>query len=287
MARKYRCFENGDMEKFEAEAKIALLATISESRQPHLTFLSSLQAKTTNTLMFGQFSEGLSKKHVKWNPNAGFLIMSLERELWRGKARWTHEVGEGDDFEYFNRKPMFRYNAYFGIHTVHYLTLIEVSRRQRLPLPGIVAGSLKTLVARGGARSGRGGGRDVSPVLTPWAESLFRRLDTLKFLSWIESDGYPTIVPVLQCQAADPGRLVFTPTPFSQDLEALEAGTSVAVFGLSMQIENVLVRGIFTGFRRRRGIRLGHIDLEWAYNSMPPVPGQIYPPVPLEPVLES
>jgi hypothetical protein len=27
------------------------------------------------------------------------------------------------------------------------------------------------------------------------------------------------------------------------------------------------------------------IDLEWVYNSMPPVPGQIYPPTELEPVV--
>ncbi len=286
MTKKLRCFENSDMKKFESEAKVALLATISENRRPHLTFLSSLQAKTTNTLMFGQFSEGLSKKHLQWHPNAAFLIMTLERELWRGKARWTHEEKQGADYDYFNNKPMFRYNAYFGIHTVHYLALREVTKRARLPLPAIVAGSVKTLVARGGARPGAGAGPDVARVLTPWAEALFRQMDTLKFLSWIEGDGYPVIVPVLQCQAAGPNRLVFSPSPFRTDLETLEPGTSVAVFGQTMQVENVLVRGIFSRYERHRGIRIGVIDLDWAYNSMPPVPGQIYPPVAIEAISE-
>ncbi len=286
MVKRLRCLQNEDMKKFEAEAKVALLATISENRRPHVTFLSSLQAKTTNTLMFGQFSEGLSKKHVRLNPNTAFLIMTLERELWRGKARWTHEARQGPDYDYFNSKPMFRYNAYFGIHTVHYLELREVTPRMKLPVPGFVAGSLKTLAARGGARTARGGGPSAPPVLTLWAQQLFRRLDALKFLSWIEPDGYPTIVPALQCQAPDGNRIVFAGAPFRSELQTLEPGTHVAVFGQTLQVENVLVRGVFAGFQRHRGVRLGVIDLEWAYNSMPPVPGQIYPPVPLEPVSE-
>ena len=31
---------------------------------------------------------------------------------------------------------------------------------------------------------------------------------------------------------------------------------------------------------------LGTVDIEWVYNSMPPAHGQIYPEVPLEPVIE-
>jgi len=46
-----------------------------------------------------------------------------------GKVRWTHEVRAGEDYELYNHKPMFRYNAYFGIHTVHYLDLVELAAR--------------------------------------------------------------------------------------------------------------------------------------------------------------
>jgi len=28
------------------------------------------------------------------------------------------------------------------------------------------------------------------------------------------------------------------------------------------------------------------VEVEWVYNSMPPVPGQVYPPVPIEAVRE-
>ena len=46
----------------------------------------------------------------------------------------------------------------------------------------------------------------------------------------------------------------------------------------------VLVRGRFGGYRRPLGPRLGLVAVDWVYNSMHPLPGQIYPPVPLEPV---
>jgi hypothetical protein len=38
------------------------------------------------------------------------------------------------------------------------------------------------------------------------------------------------------------------------------------------------MRGKYTGMRRFRGIRCGVAEIDWLYNSMPPVPGQVYPP---------
>ena len=42
-------------------------------------------------------------------------------------------------------------------------------------------------------------------------------------------------------------------------------------------MKDVLVRGKFKGFKKHRGISLGSIDIDWVYNPMPPVSGQIYP----------
>lgn len=51
-------------------------------------------------------------------------------------------------------------------------------------------------------------------------------------------------------------------------------------------MEDVLVRGEFLGLQRRAGILCGQVKVDWVYNSMPPAPGQIYPPLPLEAVQE-
>ena len=280
MKERIKAFDPIDMKEFESEAKVGLIATVNPEGNPHLTLITALQAKTPTQMIWGQFTEGNSKKHVKANPKVGFLIMNMKMDLWRGKATWTHEEKEGEDYEMFNKKPMFRYNAYFGIHTVHYMDLTETYAKDKLPLAKIIAGSILTMTAKGGARSGQ------SPILRHWAEKLFNRLDATKFLTYIGDDGYPVIIPVLQCQAADACRLVFSPLAYKDELKTIPAGTKIAILGMSLDMEDVLVRGIFNGFNRYRGLSLGSLDIEWVYNSMPPTPGQIYPEIELKPITE-
>ena len=134
--KKTDSFTPEDIKAFEPEAKVGLLGTVTPDGQPHLTLISSIRAKSPQKLIWGQFSEGASKKHVRDNPKAAFLVLTMDKRLWRGKAVWTHSVSrEGDDFEMYNNQPMFRYNAYFGIHTVHYMDLVETGGEEKTP-PG-------------------------------------------------------------------------------------------------------------------------------------------------------
>ncbi len=89
-------------------------------------------------MCFGQFVEGTSKKNILANPKAGFLIMSLNKELWRGEAVYTHFAKEGPEYDHYNNVPMFRYNAYFGVHTVYYLDLVGHTGRSPLPMNTII-----------------------------------------------------------------------------------------------------------------------------------------------------
>jgi hypothetical protein len=280
MKKTYTRFDAHDMKQFEPEAKVGLIATISQEGMPHVTLITALQAKTDEKLIWGQFSEGMSKEHVKTNPKTGFAIMTMDKSLWRGKALYTHRVKSGEDYDMFNLKPMFRYNAYFGIHTVHYMNLVETYGKESLPLVRIALGSVMTLMGRSAAVRGHEG-----RILKPWAEGLFKRLDTIKFITYVGADGFPVIIPLIGCQAADSTRLAFSPLAYGEELREIRPGTTVAVFGLTMEMEDVLVRGIFSGFERRRGITLGCVDITWVYNSMPPKPGQIYPEEELNPVV--
>jgi hypothetical protein len=280
MKKTYTRFDAGDMKQFEPEAKVGLIATVNQEGLPHVTLITALQAKTPDKLIWGQFSEGMSKEHVKTNPKTGFAIMTMDKSLWRGKALYTHRARNGEDYEMFNLKPMFRYNAYFGIHTVHYMDLFETYGKESLPLARIALGSVLALIGRSAARHGK-----EKRILKPWAEDLFKRLDTIKFISIVEEGGFPVIIPLIGCQAADSTRLAFSPLAYNEELKAIRPGATVAVFGLTMEMEDVLVRGTFSGFERHRGITLGCVDINWVYNSMPPKPGQIYPGSELEPVV--
>ena len=277
--RKNR-FSDEDIRAFEPTEKVALVATISPEGLPHISLLTSLQAISPTEMVLGEFSKGLSKEFMQKNNRVGFLIMSLDRKLWRGKARWTHLAKEGPEYRMMNEKPMFRYNAYFGINTVHYFDLVETTEKEDLPLVNIGLGLLKTVIAGGGS------GRNIGEILKPFALSIVDRLDSLKFLSYIGGDGFPIIIPVIQCRSADSGRLAFAASPYEEDLAAIPGGATVAVFAMTMQMEDILMRGTYNGLHRYRGVSLGTVDINWAYNSMPPAHGQIYPETELKPVTD-
>lgn len=281
MAYDIKAFDDSAIQAFLPAEKIGLVASINPAGEPHLTLITSIRASSPLQLTLGEFCKGCSKAQIQKNPNVAFLVMTMDRRLWRGHARWTHLKTEGPEYESYNDLPMFRYNAYFGINTVHYLDLVDAKGPESLPLPAIVLSALLTSAAKGAATTG-----NADRILSPFAESLFNRIDALKFIAWIKDDGFPEIVPLLQCQASDSRRLVFSTLAYGREIGRIPAGSTVAVFGLTMKMEDVLIRGTYTGVTRRRMLSVGSVDIDWVYNSMPPAHGQVYPPVPLEPVSE-
>ena len=274
-------FTEQDMKSFEPAEKIGLVACVNPEGLPHISLITSIMAPEPKQLTLGQFCKGLSKLFIQKNPNIAFLIMTMDKKMWRGRAKWTHLKKEGPEYERYNEIPMFRYNTYFGINTVHYLDLMEASDALNLPMPKIILSALLTKLAKGMAKTKR-----EDRILKPFAEDLFNQLGSLKFISYVGPDGFPIIVPVIQCQAADSRRLVFYPMAFQDELLRIPKETTVAVFGLTMKMEDVLIRGVFRGFNRIMGLKFGTIDIKWVYNSMPPAHGQIYPEVPLKPIVD-
>lgn len=274
-------FSTADMAAFEPAMKIGLLATLNPQGLPHLTMISTLKAGSPDTVTWGQFTEGASKQHVRENPRTAFMIMNLHKQLWRGKAQWTHTASSGPDYDFYNNVPMFRYNAYFGIHTVHHMHLVGHTGRQALPMNRIVFAALRTLLARSLAPARRG-----APALNGWTRAFFNKLDHLKFLAFVDSDGYPWIIPAIQAQAGGSGELIFSTSVYGEELAAISPGSSVAVMGLALSMEDVLARGVYRGAHRRAGLRCASVEVDWVYNPMPPVPGQIYPPQELRAVRE-
>jgi len=276
-----KSFTIDEITALKPNEKIALVATINDEGLPHVTLLTSLLALDDTHMALGEFSKGVSKEYIKKNKEIGFCILTMNMDMWRGKARYTHSATEGPEYEMFNEFPMFRYNTYFGINTVHFFDLAQVNEKEKLPLGAIAKASIATLLAKWKAKQ-----QKAEKPLGVLGFELFNRLDALKFAAWIDSDGFPKIVPVLQAKASDAGTIVFSPLAYSDELLQLKQGTPVAIYALTVKMENILTRGIFNGYKRYAGIKLGLCDVNWVYNSMPPVHGQIYPQVPLKPVKE-
>jgi len=257
------------MKAFEGSVKIGLVAVTDESGYPHVSVISTLQGKDPVTMMFGKFVEGSSKDFLVRRPRAGFLIMNPQKEFWYGSMDYDHVKKEGDDFVMYNNQPLYRYNTYFGINTVYYLKLREISEKNTLPMGQIIKNAIFVLLAKSGV-----GKAEKKVVLKPWAAKFTAKLDTLKFLSFLGSDGYPKIVPIIQGQSAGGNRIVFRNSPYGELLTEIRPGQKVAILAFAMTMEDILLKGTFSGFDKRG---LASVTIEQVYNCMPPVHKLIYP----------
>lgn len=273
-------FTEQDLKDLNVELKVGVLGTVSPQGLPHLTLLSSIQPCAPHTLVWGQFTEGLSKQYVLQNPKTGFVIVSLGKEVWQGKAILREKRKDGPEYDNYNNMKMFRYNAYFGVHTVYYMDLIELHGRQALPMRKVISSAVATILARALGKKHK-----KTPAMNAWTQALLNKVDNLKFLGYVDQDGYPRVFPVVQLQALDAAHLIFSPGAYGYEIRAIPQGTQVAMLGMSFDMEDVVTRGTYLGIRCVGGIKCGVLQVDWVYNPMPPVPGQVYPSLGLHEVL--
>lgn len=249
---------------FDTNYKIGLIGTTDMKGDPHITLISTLKAKGDKQMIFGNFVVGESKKYLLSNPKTGFLVMTLDKDFWTGRMDYTGFLGNGEDHEAYNRTPLFRYNTYFGIDSVYYFDLKNISEGQALDMAGVIANSMLVYAARHMHSK-----KNAKEGLSPWALNLMQKMDTLCFISWHDKDGYPVIAPCIQLQAADESTLMLSEHPYSDMLKSIEPGARVAVYASNLRFQSVMAKGCFSGFRNG----LATINIDRIYNPMPPKHG--------------
>ena len=186
-------FSEQEIKDLSAAMKVGILGTVNPQGLPHLTLITTLMASSPQVVVWGQFMEGSSKKHVLTNPKTGFMVMGLDKNFWRGFADYSHSETSGKDYAYYNNTPLFRYNAYFGVHRVHYMDLIAHTGKHPLPMQRIIPAAVMTMVAKTLSAKPQ-----KTPVLNPWTQAFFNKIDNLKFLGYVNAEGYPVIIPLIR-----------------------------------------------------------------------------------------
>lgn len=264
---------NEDIEKFAVGSKIGLISTVSPEGMPHVSLISSVQAKGEDQIIWGQFSHGLSKIYLKDNKKTGFMIVNLEKKWWRGRALHKEIKDTGEEFEMYNNQPLFRYNSYFGIGKVHYMDLIDYSGEQSLPMKGIISGALRGRLAKPMIKASECKEKKIKGL----SSQLAKDLTSLKFLSFLDDEGYPIILPVIQAFMKDQSRMIIPLTAFGDEIRTIKEGAKAAMFIANMDLASVLFQGTFKGVKKAAGLEYGIFDVEKVYNSMVPIIGYIYP----------
>ena len=267
------------LSRLEFAAKF--VSTIDHRGWPHITFIAFNRGIAKDKLVWGQFTEGKSKKYVKENPIQGIAMMTADMpfKFIQAKVKFTHLSKEGEDLDYFSRMDLLRYNTYMNAHTAYYSDVVAVTPVRPLGLGGIVGGILANMVAVGGLKD-----KNAEKKLPLLPYKLFNGPINPKFLSWIDEDGYPVIIPCFQLRAPDRGKLSFTLSQFGDELKKIPIGAHVSAFAMNMEMEMNMVNGRLVEWRKDK---YGIIEIDEIYNNQPPLPGLIYPKIDSRPKVTS
>jgi len=270
-------FDENNKKAFESDGKTGLLCTVAPDGYPHISLISSISVKNKKTLIWAQFSQGLSKKYIIDNAKTGFLVVSPDRFWWTGKALYTGSRVKGEDFDYFTSKPLFSGD----IIAVHYEDLFDVSAAEKLSpakiaLGFFLSGVIKSSVLKNVAQEP--GERKIEKM-PPYGVTLAGNSTSLKFVAYVDTNGYPRIYPCMQGQATDANRMVFSSFPYGELLRQIPQSAKTAVFlaNPEPEQENLLLQGRW--FNTVKGTRLKNslFEIDKVYNSMLPTSGYIEP----------
>ena len=256
-----------DIPEFKPELMVKLLATIDKDQRPNLVLIVSLEAKDNDTLMFAEFIPGKTKKNIELNSKCTAAFMNLGFDYWVIKGEFIQWAYEGEDYEYFNEKSLFKNNAYLSITRVGFINIKEVIPKRKIKFKRSTLRIIKGFIQESANTS------DKPVALPPFVEKLYRGPSNLKYIAFIDDKGYPFIVPTMHLLPAA-NKLIFTPAEYKADLEILNQGTFVTVF--AMNIEDLLmyqVKGTFQGYQNYQETELGIINIEEVYCCMPPKAG--------------
>ena len=258
---------NEEFKIFEKSEKLGVVGTIDEQGDPHLSLLTTIMAKSENEMVVGQFTKGFSKINMQARNKCGFAIMGLDMNFWTGTMDWKDVKGEGEEFVKYNNMQMWRFNTYFGINKVHYFDLNEISKKRALEIPKVAVNAIRCILQKPFLNYGG------EKILRTYAKKLLNALGNPKFISYINKEGYPVVAPVVQAQEVGGSTVVLTAKPYADLLVDLEEGARVAVMAISLDMESVVIKGTFSGFKNG----IGRIKIDRVYNSMPPIMRYIYP----------
>ncbi|MBD3353789.1 MAG: hypothetical protein GF364_20070 [Candidatus Lokiarchaeota archaeon] len=261
----------------QKDIMLKLLSTIDERGWPHITMISCMGAKRNGEFIWGQFSQGRSKKYVRENSKQGFYIMnssiSIPIKFIHGKINLKRIEDEGENIETFSKIPLLRYNTYLNCWRAYINDIVAVSPFRKISLLGMGKGILAGTIAKGGIND-----EDSEDKLSNWAYNLINSALSFKFICYLDpSDGYPLIIPCLQLRAANKSTLIFPKSQFKDELNEIPLNSHIAVSVHNFEAISHLINGRLVEYKKSRGITVGIVEIDEIYNPMPPVPGVIYP----------
>ena len=181
---------------------------------------------------------------------------------------------------------MLRYNTYMNVEKAYYNSVKAVTPVMDLKVLPIAKGLILNLSAKRKANDS-----NAEEKLHLLGYDLYNNPFNPKFISFLDpDDGYPLIIPCFQLRAPDRSKLIFPYSHFKEDLEKLKIGAHVSTFAViadEIELINLVIQGTFSGTQKFGGVNCGIIEIDEVYNSMPPIPGVIFPELKTRPKVKN
>jgi predicted pyridoxine 5'-phosphate oxidase superfamily flavin-nucleotide-binding protein len=257
------------VEALAGERTPKFLATLNSEGVPNVVPIMSLQAVDESTVIFGEFMIWKTRRNLEVNPRVSLAVMTASQG-WVIKGDFQGFQRSGPYFDRIMASDMFRYNAYAGIRNAGVIRVVSVVRAFALSRLTVL---LDMARARWFARRARRRGADGVAVPLPVREK-FARLQTAKFLAYLDDDGYPDIVPVLSLIPAGEQTFVFSSGLAGPVLAGLSPGAKVAASVLTFEPLAYQIKGQFVEAERSLGRLAGVVAVQEVYSASPPLSGQ-------------
>ena len=246
------------------------LATANKDGVPNVVPLVSFTDIDEKTLAFAELMTWKTRKNLEENPRICVGVFTEDLHIWIIKARLREYVETGPILEQLNQGELYRYNAYMGASRGGVCDALEITGVHRLKKLGVLREFLAAKLTHplSALTAGRRGKMPVQVM------EKFNRLEAVKFLAFVEEDGYPTMVPALSMQPSSPEKLVFNFGPFGRELSRLAPGSQVAATVLTTDPISYQIKGSFEGARGVLFGKIGRISVREVYSACPPVPGR-------------
>lgn len=254
------------IEAISAEDNKTILSILDSEGYPHTVLITTLMGIDENTITWAKVTYGMSKVLMEKVREISFMTISDDQRILRGHARYLHSKKTGKEFEQYNMRIQFRYNAYSGIDEVYYLALTGITPEEKINSAEFETSKSTTKDLMKGIVF-----ENSVLAIDPLVARIFSQPQTLKFLAYAENRN-SCIVPLYQAEVASSDRIVFARYPLSEDLNAIKEGTRAAVHFCTPNGITLFVQGVYETVGG-----LGSIKVQKVYNATSPRATYIYP----------
>ncbi len=266
----------GLMEALCQEMTPKFLATRSAEGIPNVVPCTSIMpaGDVEDRLIFGNFLLRKTVGNLDADPRVGILVITTALEGWIVLGDFLGWQRTGPYVDRLNSTDLLRYNAYTGIRNAGIVQVNSIMCRFRLSKLRVLA---DYLLARAGPRPTDAVEGAVTLPLP--VRDRFRAMSAIRVVAFVDSMGYPMVVPVLSLQPATAGDgkeslLVCAQSLAAPWLETLPAGTAIAANLLTPDVVSFQTKGKWLGSRHFLGASLGAMAVTAVYAGGPPIPGR-------------